>query len=75
MCDEKRGVEECLGKLEGKKMELQNYQKFDRKRKALEYTLYDKKLQKTKEQLDEIEHSRADSAEHMSELREAAQAT
>eukprot|EP00592_Proboscia_alata_P015632 CAMPEP_0194394964 /NCGR_PEP_ID=MMETSP0174-20130528/124151_1 /TAXON_ID=216777 /ORGANISM="Proboscia alata, Strain PI-D3" /LENGTH=1044 /DNA_ID=CAMNT_0039190829 /DNA_START=603 /DNA_END=3737 /DNA_ORIENTATION=- len=56
-------------------MELQNYQKFDRKRRALEYTLYDKELRKAKEQLDEIEHSRADSAEHMSELHEAVRAT
>ena len=56
-------------------MELQNYQKFDRKGRALEYTLYGKKLRKAKEQLDEIKHSRAASAEHMSELREAARAT
>ena len=42
-------IEERLGELEGEKMELQNYQKFDRKRRALEYTLYDKELQKAKE--------------------------
>ncbi|CAN0287900.1 unnamed protein product, partial [Laminaria digitata] len=39
-------IEERLGELKEEKEELGAYQKYDKERRALEYTLYDKELTK-----------------------------
>ena len=53
-------MEERLDELKKEKEELTQYQKLDKGRRAMEYTLYDKELRKARETLDEIEHARAD---------------
>lgn len=52
--------------------QLTAYQKLDRERRALEYTLYDKELRRAREALDELEHARSDDAEATAELHESA---
>jgi len=64
-----------LSELEGEKEELAAFQKADRSRRALEYTLYDKELVKAREQLDSIEYERQNAAEELEKLHEAARAT
>lgn len=56
-------MEERLEELRGEKEELTIYQKLDRERKALAYTLYDKELRRARETLDEIEHQKTEEAE------------
>ena len=56
-------MESKLEELRGEKEELNQYQKLDRERRAVEYTLYDKELKKAREGLDEIEHQRNEELE------------
>ena len=63
-------MEERLNELRGEKEELTQYQKLDRDRRAMEYTLYDKELRRARETLDEIEHARADEVESRSAIYE-----
>ena len=56
-------MENKLEDLRGEKEELGQYQKLDRERRAVEYTLYDKELKKAREGLDEIEHGRSEELE------------
>jgi structural maintenance of chromosome 3 (chondroitin sulfate proteoglycan 6) len=44
-------IEERLAELEEEKKELTDYQQLDKKKRALEYTLYDKELQRAKDQV------------------------
>jgi structural maintenance of chromosome 3 (chondroitin sulfate proteoglycan 6) len=57
-------MEDRLEELRGEKEELTIYQKLDRGRKSLAYTLYDKELRRARETLDEIEHKKAEEAEN-----------
>lgn len=57
-------MEERLEELRGEKEELTMYQKLDRGRKSLAYTLYDKELRRARETLDEIEHQKAEEADN-----------
>lgn len=41
-------IESRLEELQGEKEELTEYQRLDRRRRALEYTLYDKELRKVR---------------------------
>mmetsp|Transcript_7407 Transcript_7407/g.16416 ORF Transcript_7407/g.16416 Transcript_7407/m.16416 type:complete len:1281 (-) Transcript_7407:159-4001(-) len=61
-----------LEDLRGEKEELTQYQKLDRDRRAVEYTLYDKELRRAREALDEIEHQRNEAVDRLSELSEEA---
>jgi len=63
-------METKLEDLRGEKEELTQYQKLDKSRRAVEYTLYDKELRKAREALDEIEHSRNDEVDKLSQLDE-----
>mmetsp|Transcript_7359 Transcript_7359/g.16017 ORF Transcript_7359/g.16017 Transcript_7359/m.16017 type:complete len:418 (-) Transcript_7359:309-1562(-) len=63
-------MENRLEELRGEKEELDAYQKLDRDRRAVEYTLYDKELRRAREGLDEIEHSRNDEVDKLSTLHE-----
>ena len=65
-------LEQRLVDLEGEKEELTSYQRFDRSRRALEYTLYSTELKKAREYLDELEHMRGENVEQLSELYETA---
>ena len=68
-------IEERLTELRGEKEELTQYQKLDRERRAMEYTLYDKELRKARETLDIIEHERTNETETTSEIHDQARAT
>lgn len=67
-------IEERLTELRGEKEELTKYQKLDRERRAMEYTLYDKELRKARETLDAIEHERTSETEATSEIHDQARA-
>ncbi|CAM9100462.1 unnamed protein product, partial [Phaeothamnion confervicola] len=64
-------IEERLAELEEEKEELGTYQKLDRNRRALEYTLYDKELRKAREDLEQIEKSRSEDVDRTQEIHEA----
>ncbi|KAL7538031.1 hypothetical protein ACHAXR_008232 [Thalassiosira sp. AJA248-18] len=63
-------MENKLDELKDEKEELDAYQKLDRDRRAVEYTLYDKELRRAREGLDEIEHSRNEEVDTLSSLHE-----
>lgn len=47
-------IEERLSSLEEEKEELREYQKLDKMRRSLEYTIHDKELKDTREKLDSV---------------------
>jgi len=63
-------MENKLDELKDEKEELDAYQKLDRDRRAVEYTLYDKELRRAREGLDEIEHQRNEEVDKLSTLHE-----
>lgn len=50
-------IEERLHTLEDEKEELAQYQKWDKMRRALEYTIYNQELNETRAKLDEVTKS------------------
>ncbi len=55
-------IESRLAELETEKEELKAFQKLDKDRRALEYTIHVKDLEDAKKQLDEIDNDRAEGA-------------
>lgn len=53
-------IEERLHTLEDEKEELAQYQKWDKMRRALEYTIYNQELNETRAKLDEVSCSHLD---------------
>lgn len=51
-------IEERLHTLEDEKEELAQYQKWDKMRRALEYTIYNQELNETRAKLDEVSRSK-----------------
>lgn len=49
-------IEERLHTLEEEKEELAQYQKWDKMRRALEYTIYNQELNETRAKLDEVKY-------------------
>jgi structural maintenance of chromosome 3 (chondroitin sulfate proteoglycan 6) len=68
-------LDQKLSELKGEKEELSQYQKCDRSRKALEYTLYDKELRKARHSLDHLEHERTEHVQQLTQLHERAKTT
>jgi len=66
-------IEDRLSTLEEEKEELKEYQKYDRMRRALEYTIHDRDLQDTRKKLNEMEDRRKNSGVEAEKLREAIQ--
>jgi len=66
-------IEDRLATLEEEKEELKEYQKYDKMRRALEYTIHDRELQDTKKKLSEMENKRKNSGEEAERLRNALQ--
>lgn len=66
-------IEDRLATLEEEKEELKEYQKYDKMRRALEYTIHDKDLQDTRKKLSEMENKRKNSGEEAERLRNALQ--
>jgi structural maintenance of chromosome 3 (chondroitin sulfate proteoglycan 6) len=58
----------CLGELEREKEELKEYDFLDKKRRALQFTLYDKELTKVTSQLETVETSRSEQIQSQQEL-------
>merc|ERR1719336_2194076 len=54
-------IEDRLSTLEEEKEELKEYQKYDKMRRALEYTIHDRELQDTRKKLSEMENKRKNS--------------
>lgn len=63
-------IEDRLQTLEEEKEELKEYQKWDKMRRSLEYTIYDHELKDTKKKLDELETRRESSSSVAEKLRE-----
>lgn len=61
-------IEERLSELEKEKEELKEYDHLDKKRRALQYTLYDKELRKLTSQLETVETTRGESLIEQQEL-------
>ncbi|VDM02243.1 unnamed protein product [Schistocephalus solidus] len=68
-------IEERLRTLENETKELKEYQKWDRDRRALEYTIYDRELKETRKKLEELQAKREQSSESTAETRRAAKET
>lgn len=66
-------IEERLGTLEAEKEELKQYQKWDKERRCLEYTIHDKELRETREKLDHLDSSRQNENERASDLHQESQ--
>eukprot|EP00096_Caligus_rogercresseyi_P011256 TRINITY_DN4374_c0_g1_i1.p1 TRINITY_DN4374_c0_g1~~TRINITY_DN4374_c0_g1_i1.p1 ORF type:complete len:1212 (-),score=525.73 TRINITY_DN4374_c0_g1_i1:216-3815(-) len=66
-------IEERLSTLETEKEELKEYQKHDKTRRALEYTIHDRDLQETRRKLSDMENKRKNSGEEAEKLRNALQ--
>ena len=58
-----------LATLEEEKEELKEYQKYDKMRRALEYTIHDRELQETRKKLSEMENRRKNSGDEAERLR------
>eukprot|EP01135_Chromosphaera_perkinsii_P000613 Nk52_evm16s136 gene=Nk52_evmTU16s136 len=57
-------IETRLSELEEEKEELKEYQRLDRDRRSLEYTIYDKELRDTRAQLEKVEEERRGMSEN-----------
>jgi len=71
IADMLQNIEDRLEELNAEKDELTEYQKLDRARRAAQYGLYTFELQKARNQLDQLEHDRAQHVESVSELHES----
>ncbi|XP_027039126.1 structural maintenance of chromosomes protein 3-like [Pocillopora damicornis] len=61
-------IDERLETLDEEKEELKAYQKWDKERRCLEYTIHDKELRETREKLDALESSRQQETDKASSL-------
>uniref|UniRef100_A0A8C2HE49 Structural maintenance of chromosomes protein n=1 Tax=Cyprinus carpio TaxID=7962 RepID=A0A8C2HE49_CYPCA len=68
-------IEERLHTLEDEKEELAQYQKWDKMRRALEYTIYNQELNETRAKLDELSSKRETCGDKSRQLRDAQQDT
>ena len=56
--------------MEEEKEELKEYQKWDKIRRAVEYTIHDRELKETRKKLDDMENTRKDSGDRQDKLRQ-----
>merc|ERR1711915_110633 len=68
-----RVIEDRLKTLEEEKEELKEYQKYDKTRRALEYTIHDRELKETRKKLEDMENQRKNSGSEQEKLRQALQ--
>ncbi|XP_054714183.1 structural maintenance of chromosomes protein 3-like [Uloborus diversus] len=66
-------IEDRLKTLEEEKEELKEYQKWDKMRRSLEYTIYDHELKDARKKLDELDNKRETNSSTTEKLREDAQ--
>ena len=60
--------EERLQTLEEEKEELKEYQRWDKQRRCLEYTIYERELKDNKRKLEELEEARVNSGADQAKL-------
>ncbi|KAL0121068.1 hypothetical protein PUN28_008650 [Cardiocondyla obscurior] len=63
-----RTIEERLKTLEEEKEELKEYQRWDKQRRCLEYTIHERELKEDKRKLEELDESRANSGAEQAKL-------
>jgi structural maintenance of chromosome 3 (chondroitin sulfate proteoglycan 6) len=63
-------IDERLGSLEGEKEELKEYQKWDKMRRSLEYTIYHQELEDARKKKHDLEKMREESSSGSEKLRE-----
>lgn len=63
-----RTIEERLKTLEEEKEELKEYQRWDKQRRCLEYTIHERELKENKKKLEDLEESRANSGAMQAKL-------
>ncbi|KAL0845154.1 hypothetical protein Bca101_018400 [Brassica carinata] len=61
-------LDERLRALDEEKEELRKYQQLDKQRKSLEYTIYDKELHDTREELEQVEVERTKASEESTKM-------
>eukprot|EP00742_Colponemidia_sp_Colp-10_P007154 GILJ01007683.1.p1 GENE.GILJ01007683.1~~GILJ01007683.1.p1 ORF type:complete len:1223 (+),score=303.09 GILJ01007683.1:1-3669(+) len=61
-------IEDRIAELEEEKEELKEFQRLDKERRSLEYTLHDKALHRARQQLEEIETERLEHTEKTKDL-------
>ncbi|ESO87805.1 hypothetical protein LOTGIDRAFT_127102 [Lottia gigantea] len=66
-------IEERLDTLESEKEELKEYQKWDRMRRSLDYTIHDHELRDTRRKLEELQEKRDNSGANTTKLRDGQQ--
>ncbi|XP_074642175.1 structural maintenance of chromosomes protein 3-like [Tubulanus polymorphus] len=66
-------IEERLATLEEEKEELKEYQKWDKMRRSLEYTIHDHELRDTRKKLDELQERRENSGAMTQKIRDTQQ--
>ncbi|XP_060076543.1 structural maintenance of chromosomes protein 3-like [Ylistrum balloti] len=66
-------IEERLATLEEEKEELKEYQKWDKMRRSLEYTIHDHELRDTRKKLDDLQEKRETSGVQTQKLRDSQQ--
>ncbi|KAL9982920.1 hypothetical protein ACROYT_G005035 [Oculina patagonica] len=63
-----KDIDERLETLDEEKEELKAYQKWDKERRCLEYTIHDKEMRETREKLEALENSRQQETDKASSL-------
>ncbi|KAF0312854.1 Structural maintenance of chromosomes protein 3 [Amphibalanus amphitrite] len=64
-----RTIEDRLSALEEEKEELKEYQKWDKMRRSLEYTIHDRELKDNRKKLDDMENQRNNSGKEQEKLK------
>ena len=64
-----RTIEDRLSALEEEKEELKEYQKWDKMRRSLEYTIHDRELKENRKKLDDMENQRNNSGKEQEKLK------
>jgi structural maintenance of chromosome 3 (chondroitin sulfate proteoglycan 6) len=65
-----RAIEERLIQLELEKEELKEFQKWDKMKRSMEYTIHNKELEQTQNKLNELQRLRAENSGQSNELYE-----
>lgn len=65
-----KAIEERLGQLEVEKEELKEFERWDKMKRSIEYTIHNKELENTQSKLNELQMARTDSSGRTNELYE-----
>lgn len=65
-----KAIEERLGQLEVEKEELKEFERWDKMKRSIEYTIHNKELEHTQSKLNELQMARTDSSGRTNELYE-----